>query len=139
MNVKRLISDIKAELYFDTARSGGKGGQHVNKVETKVSIKWLYKESNKLSEHAKEKIDNFNHNLIKEDFILISSEKTRSQLKNKKDVLYKLEQLLVDVFKVHKKRKETRVPKGVNEKRIKNKKEKGITKSKRKKINPKDF
>lgn len=134
MNPKTL-ENIKNELTFSTSRSSGKGGQHVNKTETRVTLSWKYLESNFLSEEQKTKLLVGTHHFINQNEIQISSEKTRSQFKNKEDVIKKLEEFLIEFFTEQKKRKPTKIPKAVTEKRLKDKSDKGIVKSNRKKIN----
>lgn len=114
---------IKAELDYRTSRSGGKGGQHVNKVETKVEATFDIGASVGLSEAEKKLILKKLENKISSEGILSVTDQTgRSQLKNKVFATEKLLKLLTEALIVQKKRKKTKVPAAVKAKRIENKK-----------------
>ena len=132
---KQVFENIKNELTFETSRSSGKGGQHVNKTESRVTLVWKYISSEALTEEQRTKLLVGIHQYISKTEIRVSSEKTRSQFKNKEDVINKLHDFLTEFFTVPKKRKPTKVPKGVKEKRLKDKTEKGAVKASRKKVN----
>jgi ribosome-associated protein len=134
-----LIEEIKKELVFETSRSSGKGGQHVNKTESRVTLVWNFIDSNLISDNNKDAITNKVKGYVSGNNIRISTEENRSQLKNKKKSVYKLKSILEEAFKVDKPRKKSKVPRSVKEKRIKNKKLKGETKKSRKKIDKRDF
>ncbi len=138
-NTDHIMSLFKEKLAFETSRSGGKGGQHVNKVETKVTLVLDLDAIPSLSDDVLEKLKEAEHRYINYPIIRISSAKTRSQLKNKKDTTEKLQAFLEEVLVEEKERKETKVPRAVKAKRLKNKKNKSEIKSTRKKINPKDL
>lgn len=134
-----LIEEIKKELIFETSRSSGKGGQHVNKTESRVTLVWNFIESDLISEKEKELITNKAKSYVSGDLIRISTEENRSQIKNKKKSIYKLKEILEEAFKIDKPRRKSKVPRSVKEKRIKDKKQKGETKKSRKKIDKRDF
>ncbi|MEZ7900388.1 MAG: ribosome-associated protein [Urechidicola sp.] len=138
-NIFLLIEEIKKELVFETSRSSGKGGQHVNKTESRVTLVWSFTDSNLISEKEKELIVSKVKTYISGNLIRISTEENRSQIKNKKKSIYKLKSILEEAFKVDKLRKKSRVPRSVKEKRIKTKKQKGEIKKSRKKIDKREF
>ncbi|WP_430403644.1 alternative ribosome rescue aminoacyl-tRNA hydrolase ArfB [Fluviicola sp.] len=110
---------ILSEISFKTSRSGGKGGQNVNKVSSKVELNWNIQTSSLISEEQREILLNkLSHKLTKEGVLQIISQVDRSQLGNKQLVLEKLDELLAYAFKIVKNRKETKVPRGVRERRL---------------------
>ena len=116
------IIDIVNEFTFETSRSGGKGGQNVNKVESKVSLLWNYEKTTLLTETEKQRLKERAKSYLCSHGIRITSQKSRSQLDNKQNTIQKLNDLLVVWLKVEKKRKPTRIPRSVKRKRLKNKK-----------------
>jgi ribosome-associated protein len=138
-NIFLLIEEIKKELVFETSRSSGKGGQHVNKTESRVTLVWSFMDSNLISEKEKELIVSKVKTYVSGNLIRISTEENRSQIKNKKKSIYKLKSILEEAFKLDKLRKKSRVPRSVKEKRIKTKKQKGEIKKSRKKIDKREF
>lgn len=114
---------ILSELIFNTSRSGGAGGQHVNKVETKVEVYWDILKSLAINDDQRSLITQKLKNKIDSDGILkMASSKTRSQLKNKEDAINKLLALIEKALTIQPKRIPTKVPKSVVKKRLSDKK-----------------
>lgn len=115
MDAENLIS----ELTFKAVRSSGSGGQHVNKVATKVVLSFDILNSSHLSEDEKIKLLSFLSNRINKSGILVlSSGQNRSQLKNKIDVTKRFLNLIELGLKQEKERKQTKIPKSAKRKRL---------------------
>ena len=112
------------ELSFKTSRSSGKGGQHVNKVESRVELNFNVLESQLLTEEQKQLILERLHNRIdKEGVLQITVQKERSQYLNKAAAIEKFYELLEKALKKKKKRKPTKISEAAKQKRLKEKKE----------------
>ncbi len=124
---------IGRELKFKAIRSSGSGGQHVNKVATKVELSFDLQSSLFLTVDQKQKlIQTYASMLSKEGVLRLSSGKTRSQLRNKELVTQRLFDLLEAGLKTQKKRKSTSVPRAVKRKRQEDKRRHSEKKSSRK-------
>lgn len=111
---------ILAELQFKAVRSSGAGGQNVNKVSSKVVLTFDLKNSKALTEEEKALLTNkLTSRLTSEQILILNCDEDRSQLKNKTIVTKRFLELINKSLRVPKKRKATKIPRSVIEKRIK--------------------
>ncbi|SOD94681.1 alternative ribosome rescue aminoacyl-tRNA hydrolase ArfB [Spirosoma fluviale] len=131
MNASRL----QPELQYQFARSGGAGGQNVNKVATKAELRFDVRNSQVLSEEERavleEKLAN---KLTTEGELVLTHQTERTQLANKEKVTKKFYRLIEKAFEKPKPRKATKPSKAAVEERITKKKQKGDVKEKRRKV-----
>ncbi|NNF35065.1 MAG: aminoacyl-tRNA hydrolase [Saprospiraceae bacterium] len=100
---------LHKELTFSTARSGGSGGQHVNKVETKVVLYFNVETSSFFSETQKSKIrSKLSNHINKEGVLVLSHDRKRSQVANKNAVIKKFDAMIEHALKKEKKRIKTK-------------------------------
>lgn len=128
-------SDLLPEITFTTSRSSGPGGQHVNKVESRVTLRFDVVNSQLLSDRQKMIIQKkLSGRITKIGELVMHSQAGRSQADNKKRLLERLDKLLQKALTPMKKRKKTRPSKGAVEKRLKTKRENKEKKERRKPI-----
>ncbi|MGL4595992.1 MAG: alternative ribosome rescue aminoacyl-tRNA hydrolase ArfB [Bacteroidia bacterium] len=127
-------SILHSELKFRATRSGGKGGQHVNKVSSRVELSFDVLNSTALDETQKQILqEKLVNRISKEGLLQVIEDSDRSQHANKEKVIKKFNTLLIKAFTPKKKRKKTAVPKAVKEKRISDKKKRSEIKKVRSK------
>lgn len=120
------------ELQFKAVRSSGAGGQHVNKVSTKIELSFSVANSNALSDPEKERLFlKLGNRLTKAGTLLIQCDESRSQHKNKELAIKRFLTVLKAALKVSKKRKKTKPSRAAIEKRLKAKKKASQTKANR--------
>jgi len=130
MNTQELIKELK----FKAVKSSGAGGQHVNKVSTKVELIFDLQNSSEFSKEEKELlVHNLKNKLTKENSLLLNCDESRSQHKNKELVIQRFLKLIENSLKVPKKRKATKPSKSSIEKRIDKKKKQAYKKASRRK------
>ena len=115
--------DLSGELIYSSSRSSGPGGQNVNKVNSRIELRFSLTDSSLLNDEEKTKIQSVLGNRINKDGILILVSQTeRSQLANKKKVTERFYKLLHKALMPVKKRKSTRPTLASKERRIESKK-----------------
>ena len=118
------------ELTFSFARSGGPGGQNVNKTSTKAILRWSVSETTALPESVHARFVRQQANRITKDGdLLLTSERYRDQERNKQDCLEKLRNLVQMACIVPKKRKKTKPSRAAKARRVANKRHRSTVKA----------
>jgi ribosome-associated protein len=110
------------DLLFSTGRSGGPGGQNVNKVDTRVTVILDLDRTSAFSAEQKQRIRKHLANRInREGHLRVSSQKHRTQAQNKEEVLSVLKRLLSNALKRRRRRRKTKVPNSEKARRLEEK------------------
>ena len=121
-----------AELSVSFARSGGPGGQNVNKVATKVELRWTAADSGAVSDEDRNRlIKTLATRLTRDGELVVTSTRTRDQSRNREDARAKLAELVREALKPPKVRKKTRPPAKVAKNRLAEKRLRSLRKSDR--------
>ena len=135
MDTDQLIKELK----FKAIRSSGAGGQHVNKVASKIVLFFDVASSIVLSEDDRELLlKNLRSKLSKENILILNCGESRSQHKNKAIIIQRFLQLITNGLKVAKERKASKPSKASVKKRLETKKKHASIKANRKKPNADD-
>lgn len=129
------IEKILQECSYKTSRSSGPGGQNVNKVESRVELRFLLKDSHILSEEEKNVLFiKLAARINQEGYLSVTSQENRSQLQNKEQAQQKFIHLIQKAFRRPKQRKPTKPTKSSKIKRANDKKNRSELKNARKKL-----
>jgi ribosome-associated protein len=130
-DLNKLLDEVK----FNFSRSGGKGGQNVNKVETKTELVFNINGSAVLDDESKAQIiKKLEHRIDSEGNLHVVSQTERTQLGNRKKASEKFIELIKKALKKEKKRVKTKKSKSVKEKILEEKRKHSIKKRERKKV-----
>jgi len=117
------IDKLIKELSFKATRSSGAGGQHVNKVSSKIELTFDIQNSTILSEKQKQLLlQNLATRITKENIIMLFCDESRSQHKNKEIVTKRFLKIISNGLKIPKIRKPTKITRSANRKRLERKK-----------------
>ncbi|MFD2935931.1 alternative ribosome rescue aminoacyl-tRNA hydrolase ArfB [Spirosoma flavum] len=126
---------LQPEVQYQFARSGGAGGQNVNKVATKAELRFDVRNSTVLTNEERATLEEkLANKLTTEGELVLTHQTERTQLANKEKVTKKFYRLIEKAFEKPKPRRATKPSKASVEKRISGKKQKGDVKEKRKKV-----
>ena len=130
MNTVKLIKELK----FKAIRSSGPGGQHANKVSSKIELFFDVENSLQFSEEEKNLLlNNLTSRLTKENVLLLTCDESRSQHKNKELAIKRFLEIITQGLKIPKKRKATKPSKGSIIRKAENKQKQALKKAMRKK------
>ena len=134
MDAAQLLKELK----FKAVRSSGAGGQHVNKVASKIELIFDLQNSFGFTDEEKTVLlKNLHSKLTKEQILLLQCSESRSQHKNKEIVIERFLQIITNGLKVPKKRKATKPSKASIQKRLEKKKQQAFKKVSRKRVDTK--
>ena len=132
IHINDQLSIPRDELSFTASRSSGPGGQHVNKVSTRVTLRFDVANSPSLTLGQKELIlARLATRISKQGVLRVVSQKTRSQAANRELALERFVQLLQEALKQRPQRKPTKVPAAAKQKRLADKKHRSHLKRER--------
>ncbi|UKN01957.1 aminoacyl-tRNA hydrolase [Paracrocinitomix mangrovi] len=137
--IKYRLDAIKAELVFETSKSSGKGGQHVNKTESRVTAVFDILSSTVFNENEKTVLLSNLKSRLSQGVLRVSCQESRSQHANKEKAISNLFQILEKGLFIPKERKKKGVSKAQKEARLNQKKQHAEKKSLRKKMRKEDF
>jgi ribosome-associated protein len=132
VSITPRLSVSTHEFEFSYARSGGPGGQHVNKTSSKVLLRWNFERSGALTPAQRDRVRaKLGARATEDGDILVTSELHREQSRNVDDAVQKFAAILQEALRVPKKRRATRPTRGSQKRRMDSKRKRGDTKKQR--------
>lgn len=132
LKITRSVSIPLSEFEFSFARSQGPGGQNVNKVNTKATLRWRPQESESLPAPMRDRfLAKFGNRMTRDGEFIVNSQRYRDQARNVDDCLGKLQQMILEVATAPKKRRPTKPSRGSQERRLRAKQEASERKQRR--------
>jgi ribosome-associated protein len=121
-NVEKLLPQLISECLFEASRSSGPGGQNVNKVNSRITLRWQVEKSALLNSAAKARfVELYGSRLTKFGELLISAASSRDQHQNRKECLGRLVKMIAAALRPVRKRRPTRATAGSRERRLETK------------------
>jgi ribosome-associated protein len=121
--IDELLMLLEQELTFTFSRSSGPGGQHANKVNTRVELRFPVTDSQVLTEQQKDQLhDKLGHRISSDGLLILSAQDERSQSRNRQQVLARFRELITETLRRRKKRIPTKPPLVSDENRLTEKK-----------------
>ncbi len=134
LEITSNIQIDESEFDFSFARSGGPGGQNVNKVNSKAMLRWNPGESDALPPGVRQRFMNkYQHRFTKDGVLILRSQKYRDQGRNTADCMDRLRQMILDIITPPTQRRPTKPSRGAKQRRLTNKKQKSQKKQQRRK------
>ena len=128
--VNRNLRVPLREFRFTFSRSSGAGGQNVNKVNTKATLRWDVAHSSSLRDNVRERfLVRYRRRITRDGELVITSQRFRDQGRNVADCLEKLRAMLAEIASAPRRRKKTKPSRGAVERRLKRKRQTGQRKS----------
>src|SRR5262245_35454909 len=119
LHISHQLSIAESELQFTYSRSGGPGGQNVNKVNSKATLRWSVVNTQSLPQPVRERfVQKYGSRLTKNGTLLLSSQRFRDQPKNASDCRERLVEMIRSVLRPPRTRRETTPTKGSRERRL---------------------